>query len=131
MSSYAEVELNVIHWAEARGIIQNGKHIGQARKTLEEAGELLEAISAYNALSKVADTFPDVAIRPEFKKQLDEAKAQIRDAAGDTAVTLIVGCAVADIDLVECLYGAFEEIKDRKGFLRPDGVFVKEIKQCA
>lgn len=41
-------------------------------------------------------------------------------------MTLIVGCAVADINLTDCLEAAYAEIKDRKGHLRADGVFVKE-----
>jgi len=41
-------------------------------------------------------------------------------------VTLIMGCATADIDLVSCLELAYNEIKDRKGYLTPDGIFVKE-----
>ena len=36
-------------------------------------------------------------------------------------------CAVLDIDLVECLGGAYNEIKDRKGYLTPEGIFVKEV----
>jgi hypothetical protein len=35
-------------------------------------------------------------------------------------------CAIMKIDMVQCYKGAYQEIKDRKGFLRPDGVFVKE-----
>jgi hypothetical protein len=41
-------------------------------------------------------------------------------------VTLIMGCATADIDLVSCLELAYNEIKDRKGHLTPEGIFVKE-----
>jgi hypothetical protein len=41
-------------------------------------------------------------------------------------VCLINYCALRDIDLVECLCNAYDEIKDRKGTLMPNGVFVKE-----
>jgi len=34
--------------------------------------------------------------------------------------------ACADLDLVECFKGAYEEIKDRKGYLNSDGIFVKQ-----
>jgi len=37
-----------------------------------------------------------------------------------------MGCACADLDLVECLKGAYDEIKHRKGYLNSDGIFVKE-----
>jgi hypothetical protein len=41
-------------------------------------------------------------------------------------VCLINYCALRDIDLVSCLAGAYDEIKDRRGTLMPDGTFVKE-----
>lgn len=100
--SYAEVEMKVVQWGEARGIVQNATAMSQAIKTLEETTELLDAIN---------------------KKNLDETK----DAIGDIVVTLIMVCAVLDVDLVECLRGAYDEIKDRKGYLTKEGVFVKEV----
>jgi NTP pyrophosphatase (non-canonical NTP hydrolase) len=100
--SYSEIEMKVVQWGEARGIVQNATALSQAIKTLEEVTELFDAIN---------------------KKNLDEAK----DAVGDIVVTLIMVCAVLDIDLVECLSGAYNEIKDRKGYLTPEGIFVKEV----
>jgi NTP pyrophosphatase (non-canonical NTP hydrolase) len=100
--SYAEVEMKVVQWGEARGIVQNATAMSQAIKTLEETTELLDALN---------------------KKNLDEAK----DAIGDIVVTLIMVCAVLDVDLVSCLKGAYNEIKDRKGHLTKEGVFIKEV----
>lgn len=100
--SYSEVEIKVVQWGEARGIVQNATAMSQAIKTLEETTELLAAIN---------------------KKNLDETK----DAIGDIVVTLIMVCAVLDLDLVQCLKGAYDEIKDRKGHLTKEGVFVKEV----
>lgn len=100
--SYAALEIEVIRWAEARGIVQNSTPIAQARKTLEEAGELLEAAAKGD-------------------------QAAYKDAIGDVLVTLIVGAACSDVDVTSCLEQAYESIKDRKGFLRADGVFVKEF----
>ena len=100
--SYAEVEMKVVQWGEARGIVQNATAMSQAIKTLEETTELLDALN---------------------KKNLDEAK----DAIGDIVVTLIMVCAVLDLDLVSCLKGAYNEIKDRKGHLTKEGVFIKEV----
>jgi NTP pyrophosphatase (non-canonical NTP hydrolase) len=120
--SYADVELDVIRWAEARRIIQNSNIQAQARKTLEEAGELLEAAASVHAVSCAsirADRHPEIDSLREFWVQ------KYRDALGDVLVTLIVGSATADVDLVECLKEAYEEIKDRKGYLKPDGTFVK------
>ena len=100
--SYAEVEMKIVQWGEARGIVQNATAMSQAIKTLEETTELLDALN---------------------KKNLDEAK----DAIGDIVVTLIMVCAVLDVDLVSCLKGAYNEIKDRKGHLTKEGVFIKEV----
>ena len=99
--SYAEVEMNLLRWGEARGIVKNGKAISQAIKTLEETTELLDAIN---------------------RKNLADAK----DAIGDVVVTLIMVCAILDVNLVDCLQEAYEEIKDRKGYLTPEGTFIKE-----
>jgi len=100
--SYAEVEMKIVQWGEARGIVQNATAMSQAIKTLEETTELLDALN---------------------KNNLDEAK----DAIGDIVVTLIMVCAVLDVDLVSCVRGAYNEIKDRKGHLTKEGVFVKEV----
>ena len=99
--SYTDLEMKVIQWGEARGIVQNSTPAAQAIKTQEEVDELIDAIR-------------------------DGDKAAMKDAYGDILVTLIMGCATADIDLVECLKLAYAEIKDRKGYLTPEGIFVKE-----
>lgn len=99
--SYAEFEMKVIQWGEARQIVQHSNPYAQAIKTQEELNELFEAIEAKN-------------------------RAAMIDAYGDILVTLIMGCACADLDLVTCLEKAYEEIKDRKGFLNKDGIFVKQ-----
>ena len=100
--TYREVEMNVVQWGEDRGIVQNATAMSQAIKTLEETPELLDALN---------------------KQNIDEAK----DAIGDIVVTLIMVCAVLNLDLVQCLNGAYNEIKDRKGYLTKEGVFVKEV----
>ena len=99
--SYAEVEMKIVQWGEARGIVQNATAQSQAIKTLEEVTELFDAIN---------------------KRDIEAAK----DAVGDIVVTLIMVCAVLDLDLVQCLKGAYNEIKDRKGHLTKEGVFIKE-----
>ena len=100
--SYSKYEMKVLQWGMDRGIVQHGKPIGQAIKTLEEVTELLDAINRGDM--------------PEIK-----------DAAGDVVVTLLMVCATLDIDLTECLAGAYEQIKDRRGYLTASGVFVKEV----
>ena len=98
--SYAATEIKVIQWGEARGIVQNSTPAAQAVKTQEELDELIDAIR-------------------------NGDKEAMKDAYGDILVTLVMGCACADLDLVECFKGAYEEIKDRKGFLNKEGIFVK------
>jgi NTP pyrophosphatase (non-canonical NTP hydrolase) len=98
--SFAEIEMKVIQWGEARGIVQNSTAAAQAIKTQEELDELIDAI------------------------QQGDREA-MKDAYGDILVTLVMGCACADLDLVSCFELAYQEIKDRKGFLNKDGIFVK------
>lgn len=97
--SYYENEVEV--WGHARGIIQNGKPMGQAIKTLEETTELLDAINKSD-------------------------KEAIKDAVGDIFVTLLMQCAIQGFTATEALEAAYEQIKDRKGFLTPEGIFVKQ-----
>ena len=101
MHSYRELEIHIIRWAEERSIVQNSTPLAQAGKTLEECGELLIA-----AATGDMDAY--------------------RDSIGDVLVTLIVGAACADVDVLSCLEQAYQEIKSRTGTLRPDGVFVKD-----
>lgn len=98
--TFAYLQNEVEIWGRNRGIVQNSNNMAQAIKTLEEVTELLEAIHKGD-------------------------KAAQKDAYGDILVTLIIGCATADFDLVECLGLAYEEIKDRKGYLDAQGVFHK------
>lgn len=99
--SYRDLELKVIRWAEDRKIIPNATPQAQLNKTLEELAELFQAESQQNT-------------------------KKIIDGVGDTLVCLINYCALKDIDMLVCLQAAYEEIKDRKGTLLPDGTFVKE-----
>lgn len=99
--SYEIVEMEVIRWAEARRIIPNAKPHTQLLKAVSEMGELADA---------------------ENKGDMPA----IKDAVGDVVVCLINYCALRDITITECLKGAYKEIKDRKGTLMPNGVFVKE-----
>ena len=99
--SYANVEMKVIQWGEARQIVQNSTPFAQATKTQEELNELFEAIESGD-------------------------REAMKDAYGDILVTLVMGCACADLDLVECFKGAYNEIKDRKGYLSKEGLFIKQ-----
>jgi len=123
--SYADVEMKIVQWGEARGIIQNGKPIGQAKKTLEEAGELIEATAKLDAIRDVIRVCPEVD-KDKIDTLVQRYLLEAEDAIGDVAVTLIMGCGTMDVGFVECLKSAYDEIKHRKGYLNPQGIFVKE-----
>jgi NTP pyrophosphatase (non-canonical NTP hydrolase) len=101
MSSYAEIEMKIVQWAEARRIVPNQKPPIAILKLVSEIGELADA---------------------EAKGR----KEEVVDAVGDVMVCLINYCALKDINLVDCMYSAYNQIKDRKGTMSPEGVFVKE-----
>ena len=101
MSSFNYLELEIVRWAEQRGIIPNSTPEAQLLKAVSELGELADAT---------------------LKKDLEK----IADGVGDVMVCLINYCALQDLNLVDCLESAYEEIKDRKGTMMPNGVFVKE-----
>jgi NTP pyrophosphatase (non-canonical NTP hydrolase) len=99
--SYAQVEMQIIQWAEARKIIPNSTPDTQLLKAMSELGELADAT---------------------IKKD----REGIIDGVGDVLVCLVNYCALQDIDLVSCMEVAYSQIKHRKGTLLPNGVFIKE-----
>lgn len=99
--SYSEYEIKVIQWAEKRKIIPNSTPMAQSIKAVEEINELVDALRDNNR---------ELAI----------------DAVGDTVVCLINVCALLDVNLTDCLAAAYEQIKDRKGYMNEEGIFVKE-----
>lgn len=101
MSTFNIIELDVVRWGEARGIIQNSNSEAQVKKTQEEVQELVDAIAAND-------------------------KAGIIDAIGDVMVTLTMIAAIEDLPLVACYQAAYDQIKNRKGYLDANGLWIKE-----
>lgn len=99
--TFEELESRVIAWAAARQIIPNSNAMSQALKTAEECVELLQALNKTDSKEAI-------------------------DAYGDILVTLIIGAELYGVNLVACLEAAYDEIKDRKGHLGPDGIFYKQ-----
>lgn len=95
------IDAKIDKWFDERGITENGKPLGQAIKTLEETTELLDAINK------------------------DDLK-ELMDAVGDIYVTLRGVCKTANVIMERCIHIAYYEIKDRTGYLTPEGVFVKD-----
>ena len=94
-------DIHIDKWFEDRGIVENGKPMAQAIKTLEEVTELFDALNKKNT-------------------------HEVMDAIGDIYVTLRGVCLTYGVDMDDCIDQAYNEIKDRKGYLTPEGTFVKE-----
>lgn len=90
----------IIKWANDRKIINPKNASNQFIKVTEELGEIAEGINKNN-------------------------REQIKDSLGDILVTLIILSKDLGVDLLDCLRGAYDVIKDRTG-KTVNGVFVKE-----
>lgn len=99
--TYEQLEEKILQWSSDRGILKNGKSTSQLLKAISEMGELADA---------------------HAKNQPEE----IKDAIGDIVVCLVNYCALQEMELLDCLEGAYNVIKDRKGYLTKEGVFIKE-----
>lgn len=88
----------VEQWAQERNLIKGSTPKDQFHKLIQECAELSES------LCKLKDPKDDI---------------------GDIMVVLLIICKQLEIDLLDCLAYAYDEIKDRKGKM-VDGVFVKE-----
>ena len=100
--TFESLQDEIIQWAEDRNMIKPDRLTGLAQlaKVTEELGELSAGIN---------------------KNDEDKTK----DSLGDILVTLIILSRALDVDLLDCLRGAYNVIKDRKG-KTINGVFVKE-----
>ena len=99
--NYEELILAVEDWASARKIVPNSNPQSQLMKTVSELGELADAT-------------------------LKSDRPEIVDGLGDVLVTLIIYARLQGVSLRDCLHSAYDTIKDRRGTLTPEGVFVKE-----
>ena len=95
-----ELQAKTLKWSKDRGILTNGKITTQALKLGSEIGELMD-----NAA----------------KDNLEAMK----DDIGDCLVVLTNLANLAGTTLEECWEVAYNDIKDRKGFLNKNGNFIK------
>jgi len=102
---------NVIEWARDRGILTKGTPIAQARKVVEEAGEVLEAVAALEH----ADT------GEQYEQLLGDVEMEI----GDTLTTLIIECHLLGLNIDRCLNKAYVKINGRSGDMK-NGQFVRK-----
>jgi MazG nucleotide pyrophosphohydrolase domain. len=89
----------VLNWASERGIMQNSNAVTQFAKLVSEVGELADNVA----------------------KGRD-----VRDDIGDCLVVLAIIAGFNNTTLNECSKIAWDDIKDRKGYLNEQGIFVKE-----
>jgi NTP pyrophosphatase (non-canonical NTP hydrolase) len=86
-------------WSIDRQIIQNGNRETQCLKLVSEMGELADNIA------KGRDVYDDI---------------------GDCLVVLNNLALMHNTTLEQCLAHAYNDIKDRKGYMNEKGVFIKE-----
>ena len=100
--TFEELHEAVIQWANDRNMIKQDRLtvLAQFAKVSEEQGELSAGINKND-------------------------REKIEDSLGDILVTLIILSKDLDVDLLDCLRGAYNVIKNRKG-KTINGVFVKE-----
>ena len=111
---YKELEEKIIQWAKDRNILENSNAIKQISKTQEELDETLEALKKLDA-HKDSD---NLIIRSQIMNE-------VADGIGDMLVTIILLAKAVDLESLDCLEMAYNEIKNRKGKM-VDGLFVKE-----
>lgn len=103
-NTFSDLVAKINEWADERNLKQADPKIQWMRIT-EEVGEIR-----------------DVLLKPT---KFTEPQIALKDAIGDTLVTIIVLAHQLDLDINECLNIAYEEIKNRKGKMI-NGTFVKE-----
>ena len=86
-------------WSMSRGIVNNSTPLAQFAKLVSEIGELGDNIA----------------------KQRD-----VTDDIGDCLVVLNTIAIMFDTSLEDCLNVAYNDIKDRKGHMNSEGIFIKE-----
>lgn len=98
MPNLNELQTKIEQWAADRGILANSKASTQCLKLMSEMGELADNIA------KGKDC---------------------RDDIGDCFVVLVNIAKLVGSDIAECAEVAYNDIKDRKGFLNEAGTFIK------
>ena len=98
MPNLTELQAKIEQWSEERGILANSKATTQCLKLMSELGELADN------LAKNRDC---------------------RDDIGDCFVVLVNIAKLVNSDIAECAKIAYNDIKDRKGFLNEEGTFIK------
>jgi NTP pyrophosphatase (non-canonical NTP hydrolase) len=89
----------VSQWSRDRKIVSNSSAVVQLGKLVSEIGELADNVVKGRC---------------------------VKDDIGDCIVVLNTLALMNDTTLEECLAHAYDDIKDRKGYMNELGVFIKE-----
>lgn len=89
----------VSQWSRDRKIVSNSSAVVQLGKLVSEIGELADNVVKGRC---------------------------VKDDIGDCIVVLNTLALMNDTTLEECLAQAYDDIKDRKGYMNELGVFIKE-----
>ena len=101
--SITDLITKINEWAISHGLDKGNPKI-EWMKVTEEVGEIR-----------------DVFLKPH---DFEDPEMALKDAIGDSIVTLVVLCLQLGYDVEECLKIAYNNIKDRKGVMIDDN-FVK------
>jgi NTP pyrophosphatase (non-canonical NTP hydrolase) len=113
--SFETLSIRVLDWAKERGIFEKGDALAQLAKTQEELDETIEAIKELQDLNHHG---------PKMDPALTDMDG-VMDGIGDMLVTIIILSEMMNLNPVDCLCVAYEEIKDRTGKM-VGGQFVKD-----
>ena len=105
-----ELEPLIVTWANDRGIYEHSNATAQLLKAVSEMGELADA-----------EVKGDLGVENSYATNPDKI-----DAVGDIMVCLINYARMSGFTIDRALESAYNEIKDRKGYMVPGGAFVKE-----
>ena len=125
--NFKELEKNVIQWAEKKSLLAKDNSYQQYAKFQEESNEILIALNNNKKVLEKAQKL-DVTNEAELKIFRDIRKDfenELKDAFGDTLVTLIILAKQNELKLEECLEYAYNEIKNRTG-KTINGTFIKD-----
>ena len=126
MNKFKELNDKVLQWADEKGILEHGTPLKQHDKTVEEVLELRDALVRLEENENMYDTFELNGHAESYcQESIHREQKEIKDGIGDTLVTLIIQAKMNDMDIVDCLEIAYNEIAGRTGEMK-DGVFVKD-----
>ena len=109
-NTFSELITKVNEWATSHGLDKSNPK-AQWMKVTEEVGEIRDVFLK-----------PHDFVDPEWS---------LKDAIGDSIVTLIVLCLQLGYDVEECLTIAYNDIKDRKGVMIDDNFIKTKTRQPA